>query len=84
MLCNVLYLQKPRICVSPQMCITRIQQAPSAVDKASVLPQPVFPSCPKVVKFLGCIVQAGFTSLAHTEEDVERTIQAARETFAEI
>lgn len=28
--------------------------------------------------------QAGFTSLAHTEEDVERTIQAARETFADI
>ena len=29
-------------------------------------------------------LQAGFTSLAHTDADVEHTIQAARETFAEI
>ncbi|CAL5224042.1 g6664 [Coccomyxa viridis] len=28
--------------------------------------------------------EAGFTSLAHTDADVEHTIQAARETFAEI
>jgi len=28
--------------------------------------------------------EAGFTSLAHTEEDVERTIAAAKEVFAEI
>lgn len=28
--------------------------------------------------------EAGFTSLAHTDEDVERTIQAAKEVFAEI
>jgi len=29
-------------------------------------------------------VQAGFTSLAHTEEDVDRTIAAAKEVFAEL
>ena len=29
-------------------------------------------------------LQAGFTSLAHTDADVEHTIEAARETFAEI
>jgi glutamate-1-semialdehyde aminotransferase len=29
-------------------------------------------------------VQAGFTSLAHTEEDVDRTIEAAKEVFAEL
>jgi glutamate-1-semialdehyde aminotransferase len=30
------------------------------------------------------LLQAGFTSLAHTDEDIEATIQAAREVFAEI
>jgi len=29
-------------------------------------------------------VQVGFTSLAHTEEDVDRTIAAAKEVFAEL
>jgi glutamate-1-semialdehyde 2,1-aminomutase len=28
--------------------------------------------------------EAGFTSLAHTEEDVERTLAAAREVMASI
>ena len=28
--------------------------------------------------------QAGFTSLAHTDEDIEATIQAAREVLAKI
>ncbi|KAK9835394.1 hypothetical protein WJX81_006987 [Elliptochloris bilobata] len=28
--------------------------------------------------------EAGFTSLAHTEEDIDRTIQAAKEVFAEL
>jgi glutamate-1-semialdehyde aminotransferase len=32
----------------------------------------------------GCFLQAGFTSLAHTDEDIKRTIEAAREVFAEI
>ena len=30
------------------------------------------------------LLQAGFTSLAHTDGDIESTIQAAREVFAEI
>ena len=28
--------------------------------------------------------EAGFTSLAHTDEDIDRTIEAAKEVFAEI
>ena len=31
-----------------------------------------------------CFVQAGFTSLAHTDEDIEATIAAAQQVFAEI
>ena len=29
-------------------------------------------------------VQAGFTSLAHTDEDIDATIAAAQQVFAEI
>lgn len=38
----------------------------------------------KVVSDSWNVTQAGFTSLAHTDEDIEATIQAAREVFAEI
>lgn len=40
--------------------------------------------CPTLGQCAVVLVQAGFTSLAHTDADIEHTIQAARETLAEI
>ena len=41
-------------------------------------------SCGILAQICLAALQAGFTSLAHTDEDVEHTIKAAREVFAEI
>ena len=41
-------------------------------------------SCGNEAQSCLATLQAGFTSLAHTDEDVEHTIQAAREVFAEL
>ena len=40
--------------------------------------------CRDELQRIGVLCQAGFTSLAHTEEDIDRTIEAAKEVFAEI
>jgi len=54
----------------------------SAISAISTQPKLGKPSRCQGIYLAPSQYEAGFTSLAHTEEDIDRTIAAAKEVFA--